>query len=46
MSASLGLVLFLVLVAYVLGLLTTPLLVYMRLIKPAKLHRDGYTKRP
>ncbi len=46
MSVSLGLVLFLVLGAYVLGVLTTPLLVYMRLIKPAKMHQAVHGKRP
>ena len=46
MSVSLGLVLLLVLVAFVLGLLTTPLLVYMRLVKPSKMHQAGDLKRP
>lgn len=44
MSISLGLALLLVLGAYVLGILTTPLLVYLRLVRPTKLHPSGDSK--
>ncbi|MCB8943805.1 MAG: hypothetical protein H6658_08620 [Ardenticatenaceae bacterium] len=45
MSVSLGLVVLLVLAAFVLGVVTTPILVYMRLVRPARMYRMEQMKR-
>ena len=42
---SLSLVIFIVLVAYILGVVTVPLLVYMRLVKTTKLQPVAQVNR-